>query len=656
MLELQGIKSKVHMFEGFLPKLKEHLLVLCAKFEAGQVSQHFPNWTNITSDREILLDISAGISIECSETPTQHWLPKQTFTKSEYPIIEGEIKKLLSKQVISQVEYNPNQFISGIFLRPKTDGTHRLILNLKKFNEVVTHHHFKMDSLNTIIKLMTKNCYMASLDMKDAYYTIPIRENDKKYLRFRWDEKIFQFNALPNGLSCCPRKFTKILKPALANLHKSGHISVAYLDDMYLQGQSYEQCVANVIDTITLLTKLGFVMHPLKSAFNPSQEIVILGFILNSISMTIRLTQNKKDTLCRDCKVLSHKKSPTIREVARVLGKIISSFPGVKHGPLHFRRLEREKTLALTKCKGNFDSKMCLSGMAIQELTWWVHNTDSAYNNIAEEHPVVIITTDASLNGWGATCDGVSTGGIWSELESKQHINYLEMLAVHLGLQTFASGMENIHIRVMCDNTAAVNIINHMGTSHSDSCNKMAKTIWDWCIQRNLWISLAHIPGKENVIADFESRRKQRESEWMLDKTALSHALNKLDFQPQIDLFASRLNNQFTQYVSYRPDPLALAIDAFTMQWSDLYFYAFPPFSLIPHVLSKIQREKATGICVFPDWPTQGWYAQAMAMAVKPPVYLKARPDLLQLPSCRAEKHPLHQKLNLLVYLLSGKR
>lgn len=141
----------------------------------------------------------------------------------------------------------------------------------------------------------------------------------------------------------------------------------------------------------------------------------------------------------------------------------------------------------------------------------------------------------------------------------------------------------------------------------------------------------------------------------MLDKRAVCEAVVELDFQPEIDLFASRLNTQCPKYVSYRPDPLAFAIDAFTLQWSDLCFYAFPPFSLIAHVLSKIQREKATGICVLPDWPTQGWYAKAMAMAVKPPIYLKARTDLLQLPSCQAEKHPLHQKLNLLVYLLSGK-
>ena len=117
-------------------------------------------------------------------------------------------------------------------------------------------------------------------------------------------------------------------------------------------------------------------------------------------------------------------------------------------------------------------------------------------------------------HGLGAESAGVSTGGNWSHSESKHHINYLEMLAIPLGLQNFAKGKSNTHIRIMCDNNTEVNVINHMGTSHSDPYNSAVKVIWDWCIARQIWISAAHIPGKNNLIAYFESRRNQRESEW----------------------------------------------------------------------------------------------------------------------------------------------
>lgn len=88
-------------------------------------------------------------------------------------------------------------------------------------------------------------------------------------------------------------------------------------------------------------------------------------------------------------------------------------------------------------------------------------------------------------------------------------------------------------------------------------------------------MSVAHIPGKQNLVADFESRRNQREAEWQLNKAALQNALSSFNFQPDIDLFASRIHYLFPKYVSYRPDPEAFAIDAFSLRWSKLDFTPF---------------------------------------------------------------------------------
>ncbi len=186
-----------------------------------------------------------------------------------------------------------------------------------------------MDSIQTIVQLVTPNCFMASLDLKDAYYSLPIRAGDRKFLRFIWRDELYEFTCLPNGLACAPRQFTKTLKPVLATLHKMGHISVAHIDDCYLQSQTYEQCVGNVIDTILLLDSLGWVVHPLKSILIPAQEIITLGFVINSVSMTIRLTVEKASDLKKSCERLLNSGKPlTIRAVAAVIGKIVASFPG----------------------------------------------------------------------------------------------------------------------------------------------------------------------------------------------------------------------------------------------------------------------------------------------------------------------------------------
>lgn len=204
-------------------------------------------------------------------------------TDAEHEIIEREISKLLQKGIIVKVSHKKGQILSSIFLRPKKDGTHTLILNLKRFNESVTHHHFKMDSLFTITKLITRHCYMASLDLKDAYYSVPVCVEHRNFSRFLWENQIYE-------VSCAPRIFSKLLKPPLSRLHKLGHISVAYLDDIYLRGQSLQGCVANVIGTIVLLSKLAFVIHPEKSCPKPTQTLTILGFPNDSVTMTIRLT------------------------------------------------------------------------------------------------------------------------------------------------------------------------------------------------------------------------------------------------------------------------------------------------------------------------------------------------------------------------------
>ena len=133
------------------------------------------------------------------------------FSPSEREIITEEITKLLDKGVIEQIDRVQGDFISTIFVRPKKDGTFRMILNLKQLNEFVSYYHFKMDTIQTALKLMRPGCFMASVDLKDAYYSVPIALEDRKYLKFEWQGSYFQYTCLPNGLACAPHLFTKKL-------------------------------------------------------------------------------------------------------------------------------------------------------------------------------------------------------------------------------------------------------------------------------------------------------------------------------------------------------------------------------------------------------------------------------------------------------------
>lgn len=121
--------------------------------------------------------------------------------------------------------------------------------------------------------------------------------------------------------------------------------------------------------------------------------------------------------------------------------------------------------------------------------------------------------------------------------------------------------------------------------------NSVTRDIWQWCEERNIWVYASYINTKDNYEADRESRKIN--TEWELSRMAYSQIVNCFGV-PDIDLFASRINSKCEKFVSWKCDPEAFQIDAFTLNWSNYYFYAFPPFSLILKCLHKIQTDKAT--------------------------------------------------------------
>ena len=141
-----------------------------------------------------------------------------------------------------------------------------------------------------VTNLMTQGCFMALIDIKDAYYGVPIALEHQKYLKFVWRDKLYQYTCLPNGLASAPRIFTKFIKLVFQVLREKRHLSSSYIDDCCLQGETYEECNANVLDTSTLLKQLAFHLHEVKSKFTPSHQLMYLGFELNLIDMTVKLT------------------------------------------------------------------------------------------------------------------------------------------------------------------------------------------------------------------------------------------------------------------------------------------------------------------------------------------------------------------------------
>ena len=196
------------------------------------------------------------------------------------------------------------------------------------------------------------------------------------------------------------------------------------------------------------------------------------------------------------------------------------------------------------------------------------------------------IYSNASLSGWGVCCNGKRANGYWKENEKYLSINHLELLAAFFGLNIFGSELKNCQILLHIDNTSAIAYINRMGGVQFDNFSRVAKKLWQRCEMRKIWIFASYIESKRNAEADFELRWLELHTEIELFDSTFKNLCEGF-VKPEIDLFASRKNAKCPTFVSWKKDPESIAIDAFTLPWNQLFFYAFPPSSIILRAFKK---------------------------------------------------------------------
>ena len=301
-----------------------------------------------------------------------------------------------------------------------------------------------MESLNNVRDLIKPGVWMGSIDLKDAYYSVRVNPNFQRYFTCYWQECYYEFLCMPNGYAQAPLLFTKLLKQPFGFLRKHGYASVVYIDDSYLQGDTYKHCWENIHATRDLLVSLGFSIN-VKSVFQPAQRITFLGFVLDSLTMSISLTDKRKSVFLNACHNLASVERHKIRTVASAVGCIIAALPGVKYGGLFYRNLERCKNIALKYTKGDYEKTMSLSPLAKQDLHWWSHHLTFASHFIHPPAVSLTLFSDASLECWDGTDGTTHFGGRWTAEESPVHINVLELHAAKLTLLALAPGVSDSH-------------------------------------------------------------------------------------------------------------------------------------------------------------------------------------------------------------------
>ena len=152
---------------------------------------------------------------------------------------------MLRKGAIRIAIPNENQLLSNIFIRTKKDGEFRPIINLERLNQFVPYQYFKMEGLRDVKNMLSDKDLMCKLDLKDAYFTVPLSTRSRKLVRFWWKGKLYEFLCIAFGLGPASRIFTKLLKVPISILRRLNIRLIIYLDDLLLMGLNYKEiCLA----------------------------------------------------------------------------------------------------------------------------------------------------------------------------------------------------------------------------------------------------------------------------------------------------------------------------------------------------------------------------------------------------------------------------
>jgi len=178
---------------------------------AGRLRHFLQACEILTQDKQIL-SIVRGFEIPFLSVPFQEKVPVPIKTNLQQEhLIDVEVSEMLRKGAISKVLPVKGEFLSNVFLIPKKEGGF-LVINLKARNQFVPCSHFKMEGLHCLKDLLQPGDYMCKIDLKDAYFSIPLDQKSKKCTRFSWKGNLYEFECLYFGLGPTLKSIYQVAK------------------------------------------------------------------------------------------------------------------------------------------------------------------------------------------------------------------------------------------------------------------------------------------------------------------------------------------------------------------------------------------------------------------------------------------------------------
>ena len=610
----------------------------------GSLALHWQAWRPYVSPGPILTILREGYVLPLKSRVPLTDVPR-AFRQGDPAILDPLVEDLVTKQAIEEVPLPRGPgFYSHVFAVEKSSGGHRLVINLRELNRHLNVPSFRMETNRSVLAALHASRWAVSLDLKDAYNHVLVHPKARPYLRFTHGQTVWQFRALPFGLSTAPFTFTWLMRPVLKEMRRRGIHVNAYLDDWILHHPSREVLQSQVPFTLDLLNSLGLQVNWAKSHLTPTQHLEYLGMEIDLERQLVLPTRAKCLSIQHDILGALPPAPPQPAKFwRRLLGQIgyISNF--VPLGRLHTRPLtsffQWDRNWHKAKKR-----PVNLRAEVLPHLQWWTDLPTLRQGiTLAPPPPSMTLFTDASTSGWGAHLMGKMAQGSWTAQEQREHINILEMRAIANAVEAFQDILAQQTIVIASDNTTVLAYLRKQGGTKSQSLTNLSWHLLYRLEELGTAIRMRHIPGKRNVLADLLSRRDQVvHTEWTLSQEAFAWLYHQVP-HPTLDAFANCLNHQLDRYWSPVQDPQAVAVDAMTQDWSQEQLYMFPPTPLIPAVLRKLSTQPHHAVTLLVPWREGApWFPHLLRLLQQEharTISFPALPGLLSQPLTGQEMH-----------------
>jgi hypothetical protein len=505
--------------------MSESLMNAHVKVPVAMVTKHIEKWkSELLGDENetyLLNGLTHGFNI--IDSPLT---PKSTFRRN-YRSTGGINRPKVETRLLEEIQrghYIPTpvrpSVVSSLGAIPKDVSDVRLIHDLSRPDGGVNAYAFDTSVSYTSIDAITRHIkagsFLAKVDLKNAYRSIPISESCYGLTGVSWKftgdtELSYLFDSrLPFGGSMSCRIFQSVTDSICRMMARRGHIVKAYLDDIICVSDSETECQLNFDTLVQLIEDLGLEINWTKVC-DPTRVITYLGVVIDCVERSLSLPLKKVTEIALLIDRSERCKKMTKLDLQKLLGKLNWAARVIKGGRTFMRSL-----INLTCKVKESHHYVRLTAASRVDLSWWKH-CFVLFNGTCKFHcdiplPTHVFATDACENGGGAFFGADWFYTSWSsdypEMNGK-HINELELFTVLLALRRWGPCLENVHLRVRSDNMATVSALNK-STSRSPVLMPHIKEIFWLCVKFNIHLSSVHIPGVENLLADRISRLDEK--------------------------------------------------------------------------------------------------------------------------------------------------